>query len=341
MADQREHGNGGPEWRNRPAHVPDEPLVPLTGRPGGPVDETFGVAWRGGTGDDDRGYHGDLFDPGEDEGPLDLVALRADEELLASVGSFDHAAGAGDHDPALRALLMSWRLDVDAEPMAELVDTRVAADVIFQAARARKRRPRFLVPLASAAAVLVVAFTGMGLAARAAQPGDPLWGLSQVLYSDHARSIEAAFAVRDELNHATVEFRQGHLNAARTALAQAQSSLPSVSSEDGKAVLQAQGQTLAAQLNATTTPTPSLTPSVTMPVTTTTPPVTTTKPPTTTPPSTTTPPPTTTTPPHTSTGSGTSTTPSVAPQSSNLPTADPAPQGGQAANAVTATTPTH
>jgi hypothetical protein len=247
----------------------------------------------------------------EQEDPLDLSALRADDELLTELAVFGRSTTGSRADAELGALLQSWRLDVDAEPIRELVDTDTAMAAIAVGARINRRRPRLLVPLATAAAVLVVVFGGMGLAARNAQPGDALWGLTQVLYSDHARSVEAAAAVRSDLSHASEAIQQGQFGAARTALGQAQASLPAVDSSDGKANLQAQQQTLLSQLGGDGVPTQTSAPvygiapvsstsTTAPPTTTTTAPVTTTTPP---PPTTTsTPPPTTTTPPPTTTG---------------------------------------
>jgi hypothetical protein len=188
----------------------------------------------------------------EQDGPVDLSALHADDELLTALVSFDNSMGAPDQDPELKSLLLSWRLDVDAEPIGELVDTDTAMATIAVGARIHKRKPRYLVPLATAAAVLVVMFTGMGLAARNAVPGDPLWGISQVLYTDHARSVEAAANVRNDLHHASEALEQGHFGEARAALVRAQASLPAVDSADGKANLQAMQQNLLNQLQSTT-----------------------------------------------------------------------------------------
>ncbi|HEX4722105.1 MAG TPA: hypothetical protein VH333_06290 [Pseudonocardiaceae bacterium] len=260
---------------------------------------------------------------GDADGPLDLSALNADDEMLTALCSFDHSLADPDQDPELKSLLLSWRLDVDAEPITELVDTDTALRAIEAGVRNQRRRPRYLVPLASAAAVLVIMFAGMSLAARGAHPGDALWGLSQVLYADHARSVEAAATVRDDLSHASEALQQGHLNEARNALAAAQASLPSVDNEDGKASLQTQQQSLLNQLNATTSaaapPNPTTNDQSTAPVIVPAPTTTTQPPPpppttqTTTPP----PPPTTTTepPPPTTTDPDTSgSTDSEAPQ---------------------------
>ena len=177
---------------------------------------------------------------------LDLAALRSDDALLTALGNASSAGAATE--PELNAVLLSWRRDIDEEPIPELVDTETAMHTIFAAAHRDRRRPRFLVPLASAAAVLVIVFTGVGLAARDAQPGDTLWALTQVLYADHARSVLAADTVRTELSHASAALHEGHYSAARTALDQAQQALPSVDNEDGQADLQAQQQNLLNQL---------------------------------------------------------------------------------------------
>jgi hypothetical protein len=196
----------------------------------------------------------------EQDGPVDLSAVHADDELLTALVSFDNSMTGPDQDQELKSLLLSWRLDVDAEPIGELVDTDTAMATIAVGARLRRRRPRYLVPLATAAAALVILFTGMGLAARNAVPGDPLWGISQVLYTDHARSVEAAAVVRDDLHHASEALQQGRFEEARSALVQAQASLPSVDNADGKANLQAQQQNLLFQLDSTTglTPAPAI-----------------------------------------------------------------------------------
>lgn len=320
MSDQRDHGVGGLEWRDRP-RTSDQPLVPSTGATGVPDDETTAVfqpvGWDSGRrtdGPDHRdGDHPRLsgvLPGGDQDGPVDLSALHADDDLLTALVSFDNSASGADQDPELKSLLLSWRLDVDAEPITELVDTDTALATIAVGNRIHKRKPRYLVPLASAAAVLVIVFAGMGLAARNAQPGDALWALSQILYTQHAQSVEAAASVRNDLHHASEALQQGHFQEARTALAQAQNSLPAVDSADGKASLQQQQQSLLTQLEITSGSTPSTTtsangttvvsstahpPSSTTTTTTQPPPTTTTTtqpPPTTT---TTTPPPTTTT----------------------------------------------
>jgi len=129
----------------------------------------------------------------EAEFAADLSAVQADDALLDALGGSDPGIADGLGEQELNELLLAWRRDIDSEPLAELVDLDTAVTTVKTAALAqrhgqRARRHRFLVPVAAAAAVLAIAFTGTGLAARDAQPGDTLWGLTKVLYADHARS---------------------------------------------------------------------------------------------------------------------------------------------------------
>ncbi|MBP2476226.1 hypothetical protein JOF53_005098 [Crossiella equi] len=238
-------------------------------------------------------------DHGEVDGPVDLMAVRADDVLLDSLAGahLDPSRSIGEQE--LSALLLSWRRDVDADPIAELVDIDTALAAIEAGKTQSRRRHRFLIPLATAAAVLAITFTGVGLAARSAEPGDTLWGLTQVLYSEHARSVEAAASVRADLDTATVALRQGRLDLAKAALERAEASLAQVSAEDGKDVLAQRHDSLKEQVGDPTTqqpPPPQVNPTTVAQVTTTSksseppppPPSTTTTPPVTTTPSTTT-----------------------------------------------------
>jgi hypothetical protein len=183
-----------------------------------------------------------------DDDAIDFSLVHADDEFLDALGAAEPDADRQFADDRLAALLLSWRHDVDAEPIGELVDPKLAV-VTVHAARIRQRRgPRLLAPLAAAAAVLAIVFAGVGLAARDAQPGDTLWGLTRVLYADHARSVEAAAAVRTDLREAEEALAKGRVAEAKSMLDEARHTLPTVSTEDGQADLQAQHEALVAKL---------------------------------------------------------------------------------------------
>ncbi|MEV4149092.1 anti-sigma-D factor RsdA [Amycolatopsis sp. NPDC049691] len=206
----------------------------------------------------EKGYEpDDVFGSGlsssEAEFAADLSAVQADDALLDALGGSDPALADGLGDQELNALLVAWRRDIDSEPLAELVDVDTAVRTVTTANLAKQhassgRRRRLLVPVAVAAAVLAIAFTGTGLAARSAQPGDTLWGLAKVLYSDHTRSVEAAANAKLDLEKANLAIAGGNLDAARQALDAAQAALSQVSDEDNRDQLMEQHRQLAAQL---------------------------------------------------------------------------------------------
>lgn len=204
----------------------------------------------------------------DNDGTVDISAVQADDALLDALGGADTGAGGRLVDDELNALLLAWRQDTDADAMPELVDldTAVAAvrstpaESALADSKAAESKPgvptpgeskaarrRLLVPVAAAAAVLVVGFASVSVAAKSARPGDALWGLTQVLYTDHARSVAAAAIVRTEFDTARVALSRGQISKARAALSSAGRALPTVAREDGRADLQATQQTLLAR----------------------------------------------------------------------------------------------
>jgi hypothetical protein len=182
----------------------------------------------------------------------DLSAVQADDRLLDALGSATPGAAGSLVDDELNALLLAWRNEVETPPFGELVDTETAVATI-QAARPQPvSRHRFLIPLASAAAVMAIAFTGVSLVARDAQPGDALWGLTRVLYSEHAKSIEAAAIINTDLESARLALREGKVSEAREKLDKVEASLESVSTADGKAQLEEKHKELEKELDTNT-----------------------------------------------------------------------------------------
>lgn len=210
---------------------------------------------------DDREDDGDLVDLGEDdEEPLDLSAVQSDDALLDALGGTNPEVPARDDHrvPDLETLLVAWRRDVDAAPIGELVDVDAAVAAIADGSRRSTIHRRYLIPVATAAAVLMIAFTGVGLAARNALPGDMLWGVAQVLYTDHAREVQAATSARTELANANAAFLLGDRMAAEAALKRAQDQMHQVDAQHGLAELKAAQASLAAKVgNADSTSTSS------------------------------------------------------------------------------------
>ena len=134
-----------------------------------------------------------------DEAPVDLAVVQADDALLDLFGgcterefeawlrradaAFLVSLRAGlDPGAVLRGIrrrerslfraLRSWRRDVEAEPVGELVGTDTAVAAIGAAARRLampEPRRSWLGPVAAVLAVLVIAVAGVGLAAKNAR----------------------------------------------------------------------------------------------------------------------------------------------------------------------------
>lgn len=191
----------------------------------------------------------DLDEAGEET--IDLAALQADDALLDALGGTNPEVPARDDHrvPDLETLLVAWRRDVDAAPIGELLDVDTAVAAIAEGSRPSRGHRRHLIPLATAAAVLMIAFTGVGLAARNALPGDMLWGVAQVLYTDHAREVQAATSARIELANANAAFLQGDRVAAEAALRRAQEQMRQVDAEHGLAELRSAQASLAAKFD--------------------------------------------------------------------------------------------
>ncbi|MER5392762.1 anti-sigma-D factor RsdA [Saccharopolyspora sp. NPDC002686] len=191
---------------------------------------------------DDAGDSGELVDHDDLDEPIDLAALQDDDALLDALGGTnpDVAVPAEGERPSLEALLVAWRQDVDSSPIGDLVDVETAATAISEGTRPRRRlKRRHLVPVATAAAVLMIGFTGVGVAARDAQPGDMLWGVAQVLYSDHTRAVVAASSAREDLNSAESAIERGNRYEAQAALQAAQQQMRGVDDEHGLSDLRA------------------------------------------------------------------------------------------------------
>ena len=197
-------------------------------------------------------------DEGLADGPIDFSAIQADDALLDMLRSGDTGTEGTLTDAQVTDLLVAWRRDIDAEPIPELIDLDTALQALTSAGRRTRTGPhRFGVPLASAASVLLVAFGGLGVAAHSAQPGEPLWGLTRVLYADHARSVEAAAAVRTELAKADAALREGRWEEAEASLRRARAQLAVIEPDQGREDLIAQHAELMDQLRSAPLPPPT------------------------------------------------------------------------------------
>ncbi len=173
--------------------------------------------------------------------PIDLVALQADDELITALAAgMKVSAGPGGHaaDDRVAAILAAWKAEVDAEPVPELVDvdTAVAAVLAAQPRRSRARM-RHLAPLAAAAAIIVMAAGGVSAGAHSADPGEPLFGVTEVLFRDVAQSKQAVVRAEEHIDRAKQALVAGQPALAERELTSAQSELAVIRPEEGRTEL--------------------------------------------------------------------------------------------------------
>lgn len=195
----------------------------------------------------------------------DLNKITADDEFLdaIAVGSADLRslfAGAGPIPKAgplagldsatgrrpvgLGPLLMAWRSELLEPPLPPL-PVLPARPMLAPADRSRRRSMRSLISVGAAICALLMASTAVG--AHSAQPGEPLWGLSTVLWSGHAESVVAKMSVQKELNLAVEAFASHDRGGALAALARADAAMAKVGKDDGLEDLQRHYTTLRQQ----------------------------------------------------------------------------------------------
>ncbi|WP_018347832.1 hypothetical protein [Longispora albida] len=159
--------------------------------------------------------------------------VTADDSALDALGRGE-AAPEGDR---LLGMLATWRADLaegegapairPAVPVTE--DVPDVAEVLPLAPR-RHRRRRMLVA-AAAAAVLAAGISGVA-AAGSARPGDTLWPVTKLVYSDRAASVQAEIATERALRRAETAAAEGRTAEAAEHLATADEQLGRVTSSD-------------------------------------------------------------------------------------------------------------
>ncbi|MTD14336.1 hypothetical protein GIS00_10285 [Nakamurella sp. YIM 132087] len=210
---------------------------------GSPSDDLGAIAW------DDR-----LLDEIAAAAALPAQSRRSDldasdpsdDDLFGDAGPYlpVQADRSGDDadlpgDP-LTQLLMQWRGDLrvdDLPPVPEL--PAVAAP-----ARIRKQRRGFRPMIAVAAAIAALLVGTATVGSRTAHPGDVLWPLAKMLWSDRADSVAARESARIALDTAETALYSGDPTRAIVALTSASGDLQRVQEEDGRQELETKYQDL-------------------------------------------------------------------------------------------------
>jgi hypothetical protein len=223
----------------------------------------------------------DLWEGSEPDRPIDIEALRADDELVESLVSGIVRAPreqlpSDDPEAVLRSMLSAWVRDVRPETVGGASDsgattdaadeddmvvsgptvvaaaTTGAAAIPFRTRVAGAGRHRTTEPplyarrLAVAAALVVLVGSTLAVGSYDAQPGGTLWPVTKVLYAERARSVQAAADVSTGLETVRTALKEGRKADAEAAIAAVAATLPQVAPEQGQAQLVQQQQQLAA-----------------------------------------------------------------------------------------------
>ncbi len=163
-----------------------------------------------------------------DSGPVDIAAVRSDDALIDAIASDGPVRTDSPEEFQLASLLADWRADLLAEPMPAGPDLDTVFAAVNQEIGARqvrvgassRGRLRLVRPLLGAAAALAVVFGGLTAFSYSAAPGDPLWRVKEVVFSEQAQSTVVQHA-DDDLVAAQNLLDSGNPEQARARLEQA------------------------------------------------------------------------------------------------------------------------
>lgn len=169
--------------------------------------------------------HADLAGNGD---PVDVSAVRRDDALIDAISAGGPVSTDGPEEYQVAALLANWRAEIVAQPLPAEPDlddivARVQAELgareaLVTGTRSGRNHLRLLRPIAAAAAVVAIAMGGMTIFSYNAEPGDPLWGVKQVVFTQRAESTVAKIDTTSNLEDAERLIATGDTAAAKAKL---------------------------------------------------------------------------------------------------------------------------
>ncbi|KAA0022735.1 anti-sigma-D factor RsdA [Antrihabitans cavernicola] len=220
-------------------------------------------------------------DTAGDGTPVDIAAVRRDDALIDAIASDGPVATDSTDEYQVATLLANWRAEITAPPLPAAPDMDEIFAAVQQEISARDARLsgghklRLVRPIAGAAAAIALIVGAMTAVSYNAQPGDPLWKVKEVVFSDQANSTMANSDTTSDLQEAEQLIAAGNTTEAKAHLDRASSRAGDVKDDAARQDLVAWWQRLNAELQkkgaATTTQTtpPSITGSTTASATTT------------------------------------------------------------------------
>ncbi|AWK73465.1 type IV secretion protein Rhs [Rhodococcus oxybenzonivorans] len=190
--------------------------------------------------------------PGGDA-PVDVAAVRRDDALIDAIAGGGPVATDSPEQYELALLLANWRADIVATSMPDgpLLDDVIAAMDEADAREARsaaRGKLRLLRPIAGAAAAIAVVMGGATIFSYNAEPGDPLWSVKSVVFSQQADSTVAQIDTTSQLQEAERMLATGDAESVKNLLDNAADRAGGIRDADQRRELEVWRAKLAAQL---------------------------------------------------------------------------------------------
>ncbi|MEU1963427.1 anti-sigma-D factor RsdA [Nocardia sp. NPDC019255] len=190
-----------------------------------------------------------------DTGPVDIAAVRRDDALIDAIASDGPVHTDSAEEYQLATLLADWRAELIAAPMPAEPDLDAIVAAVNQEIGARQvrigahsgGRLRLLRPIMGTAAALALVIGGMTAFSYKAEPGDPLWRVKEVVFSEQAQTTVVQRA-GDDLNEASTLVTQNPTQA-KVRLERAKENAAQVSDPDKRAELMTEWERLLAKLH--------------------------------------------------------------------------------------------
>lgn len=193
----------------------------------------------------------------EDSGPVDIAAVRRDDALIEAISSDGPVQTDSTEEFQLAALLADWRAEIIEPPLPGAPDLDVVFAAVNQEIGARKVRVsaqtggrlRLVRPLLGTAAAVALVIGGLTAFSYNAEPGNPLWRVKEVVFSEQAQSTVVNRA-DSQIDQAEQLLAKGDPTAAKVQLESALANVDQVTDPDKRAQLQADWQRMLDTLRA-------------------------------------------------------------------------------------------
>lgn len=174
-----------------------------------------------------------------DDTPVDVMAVRRDDAFIESLAGNGNVATETPEQYDLALMLADWREGIVSAPMpaGPNLDEVVAAIEKTNRTSTTRSRMRLLRPVAGAAAAIAVVMGGATIFSYNAQPGDPLWNVKEVVFSQYADSTVARIDTTSQLQQAERLIASGDAESAREALGEAAARTDDVRDADTRSEL--------------------------------------------------------------------------------------------------------